>query len=123
MPIFGKRRRLSAIYQKFSHSLMVLAFTKSGLKKFGSGFLFKILNDFNSITEFLPHPVSLYPTWRILSPILNQKLPPSKNVLIRVIRVNFTFCKILMSHVRFELQNFYPRGLNLTINILLSAFF
>ena len=52
MSIFGKCRRLSAIYQKFSHSLMVLAFTKSGLKKFGSGFLFKILNDFNSMALY-----------------------------------------------------------------------
>ena len=39
-----------------------------------------------------------------------KKLPPSKNVLIRVIRVNFSFCKILMSLVKVELQNFYPRG-------------
>ena len=43
-----------------------------------------------------------------------------------MIRVNFTFWKILISPVRFELKNFYPRGkffLNLTINILLGAFF
>ena len=45
-------------------------------------------------------PSNLYPP---------KKLLPSKNVLIRVIRVNFTFWKILMSPVRFELQNFYPR--------------
>ena len=36
----------------FSHSLMVPAFKKSGLKMFGSGFLFKILNDFNSMALY-----------------------------------------------------------------------
>ena len=76
--------------------------------------------------------MSFYPTWRIYPNVRNmitiantnifvgrkillppnlypQKLPPP-NVLIRAIRVNFTFCKILMSPVRFELQNFYPRS-------------
>ena len=69
--------------------------------------------------EFYPNPKNVRNTITIANtnifvgrkilPPLPEFVPPSKNVLIRVIRVNFTFCKILMSPVRFELQNFYPR--------------
>ena len=86
---------------------------------------------FTPPSEFLPHLENFIPNptnvrnmltfastnilvgRKILPPsesVPSKKLPPSKNVLIRVIRVNFTFWKILMSPIRFELQNFYPMG-------------
>ena len=39
-----------------------------------------------------------------------QNVTPFKNVLIRFIHANFTFWEILIFPIRFELQNFYPRG-------------
>ena len=66
--------------------------------------------------KFYPPPPKFVPP---------KKLPSSKNILIQVIRANFTFWKSWFFY-QIWTPKFLPQGwnfLNLTINILLGAFF